>query len=57
MHTTRSTSFTMVVHLGTLPMQTTIGGFGESSMAAKRNVAPTIKYVDFINDDDDVGDM
>ena len=53
---TQSTDFTFVVDLGTLPVQTTLGEVGESSVVARRNVAPTINEDDFINDDSVDGD-
>ena len=34
-----------------------LGEVGESSVVARRNVAPTINNDDFINDDNDDGDM
>lgn len=53
---TQSTDFTLVVDLGTLPMQTTLGEVGESSVVARRNVAPNINDEDFINDENDDDD-
>ena len=56
MNNTQSTDFTLVVDLGTLPMQTTLGEVGESSVVARRNVAPNINDDDFINDENDDND-
>ena len=53
---TQSTDFTLVVALVTGPIQMTLGEVGESSVVARRNVAPNINDDDFINDDNENGD-